>query len=235
MNGETILKTAEKYKIKSGKYFCKQYGYNFICDWCVIYVWYVFKAAKASDLLCSGLKVENVGTLDNWLREHCKKVSIKDAQAGDIAIMCWSGQGNNTQQGSRDHTGIVVSSLGSTSIKTIEGNTGGVNGNFAATSGVFFRTRYAANIYAIYRPNYPNTDIDIDTLVKNVLLGKYGNGNARKKALGKNYNKVQEHVNKIVALTDGVLKGKYGNGDVRKKALGDYYDLVQWNINRIKK
>ena len=50
MTGSEIVKTAKKYKDRSGSYFCKQYGLNYTCDWCVIYLWYVFKAAKACKL-----------------------------------------------------------------------------------------------------------------------------------------------------------------------------------------
>ena len=32
MTGSEIVKTAKKYKDRSGSYFCKQYGLNYTCD-----------------------------------------------------------------------------------------------------------------------------------------------------------------------------------------------------------
>lgn len=65
-----------------------------------------------------------------------------------------------------------------------------------------------------------------------VLNGKYGNGDARKKALGARYNEVQgfiDHIKTASAetLAAEVKLGKYGNGETRKKVLGARYDEVQ--------
>ena len=72
---------------------------------------------------------------------------------------------------------------------------------------------------------------DVDEIVKDVLLGKYGNGAARQKALGVNYKPVQNRINKLLPLVRRTLNGYYGNGSARKKALGANYDMVQWIIN----
>lgn len=55
--------------------------------------------------------------------------------------------------------------------------------------------------------------------------GKYGNGDARKTALGSRYDEVQDMINHISTasastLASEVKAGKYGNGDTRKSALG---------------
>lgn len=231
MTGSEIVKTAKKYKDRSGSYFCKQYGLNYTCDWCVIYLWYVFKAAKACKLFYNCNKVASVPLIDSWLRRNAKFIkNVKDAREGDIVIFTWSSKGgNNTRVGIRDHMGLVIDVLSSKEIKTIEGNTGSDD---CRKSGVNYRVRPIKNIYAIYRPDYKE-DVNIDDLVKKTLSGKYGTGEARKKALGSNYKKVQTKVNKIVDLTNKTLAGEYGTGAERKKKLGKNYDLVQWNINRI--
>lgn len=237
MTGTTILKKAESYLGKTGSQFWKAYGYNHAVAWCCIWVWYVFKQCKASDLFYGGGKVCNVANADNWLRKNCEWIKMKDAKAGDIVIFTWTANaGNNTRTGRRDHIGIVVKAESGTKLKTIEGNVGSSN---SAKSKVAYRSRPASQIYAVYRPRYdipaPVPTDDITQLVKDVLEGKYGTGAARQKALGSKYAAVQAEVNKVVKLTQEVLDGKYGNGAARKKALGKDYDLVQWNINRIYK
>lgn len=97
----------------------------------------------------------------------------------------------------------------------------------------------------INKPKTPTT-----ALIKDVINGKYGNGNARKTALekmGYNYTDVQNRVNLYIsssthtkkAVTTKVIKdvinGKYGNGSARKTALenaGYNYNEVQEKVNQ---
>lgn len=73
-------------------------------------------------------------------------------------------------------------------------------------------------------------------LAVGVMQGRYGNGDARKQALGTRYQEVQGFIDHIATasaqtLADEVKAGKYGNGDVRKTVLGNRYDEVQKIIN----
>lgn len=73
-------------------------------------------------------------------------------------------------------------------------------------------------------------------LAYEVMLGNYGSGDAREKALGSRYDEVQDFINHIdSASVDTLAKetknGKYGNGNVRKVVLGDRYKAVQDKIN----
>ena len=73
-------------------------------------------------------------------------------------------------------------------------------------------------------------------LVVGVMQGKYGNGDARKAALGSRYDEVQNMINHISTasaqtLANEVLAGTYGNGDTRKIALGSRYNEVQKIVN----
>mgnify|MGYP004492674855 FL=1 len=73
-------------------------------------------------------------------------------------------------------------------------------------------------------------------LVYSVMIGKYGNGDARKAALGSRYNEVQNEINHIqeapaATLAAETKAGRYGNGDIRKVVLGRKYDAVQKIIN----
>lgn len=87
----------------------------------------------------------------------------------------------------------------------------------------------------------------IDELANEVIDGKWGDGETRKKKLeeaGYDYNAVQDRVNEMLAkpkksiaeVAKDVIAGKYGNGDNRKKKLeaeGYDYDEVQAKVNQL--
>ena len=84
--------------------------------------------------------------------------------------------------------------------------------------------------------------VDIDQMARDVIAGKYGNGDARKAALGANYDAVQARVNEMMgasggadidALARAVIRGDYGNGEERKQRLGALYDAVQERVNQL--
>ncbi len=102
--------------------------------------------------------------------------------------------------------------------------------------------------------NASNSDISnksVDELAKEVIAGKYGNGDTRKNALGSRYSEVQAKVNEMLAgnnkpstptsapkpqvdileLVKKTIKGDFGNGEARRKALGSNYDEVQRQVN----
>ncbi len=82
----------------------------------------------------------------------------------------------------------------------------------------------------------------VDELAKEVIAGKYGNGEERKKTLGDRYSEVQARVNEILTpaqktsvnildLVKKTIRGDFGNGDARKNALGSNYAEVQRQVN----
>lgn len=90
------------------------------------------------------------------------------------------------------------------------------------------------------------TSVDIEGMARDVIAGKYGNGDARKRALGSNYAAVQARVNELMRGTSQkktvdqvareVIAGKYGNGEARRDALsaaGYSYQAVQDRVNQI--
>lgn len=90
----------------------------------------------------------------------------------------------------------------------------------------------------------PTNEKTIDELAKEVIAGKYGNGEVRKKALGDKYNQVQERVNQLLKqpkksveeIAKEVIAGKWGNGNDRKNRLtnaGYNYNEVQNKVNSL--
>lgn len=166
---------------------------------------------------------------------------------GDIILFNW---GDNTQpnDGYSDHIGVVEKVSGNT-ITTIEGNKSRAVGRRTLKVG-------AGNIRGYARPKYKaessgGSTTNLSAVARDVIAGKYGNGDARRKALeakGYNYSAVQAEVNRILKGTASsydvtkiardVIAGKYGNGDARKKALqakGYDYSAVQAEVNRLLK
>lgn len=75
------------------------------------------------------------------------------------------------------------------------------------------------------------TSKSLDDYVWDVVQGKYGNGETRKKKLGKNYDKVQTRLDEVWAKATLVIRGVYGNGKKREQLLGSDYDIVQKIVN----
>lgn len=76
----------------------------------------------------------------------------------------------------------------------------------------------------------------IDELAREVIAGKHGDWDARKNALGDQYNTVQNRVNEYYAVATACVRGDYGNGNERKEkvtAAGYDYATVQGIVNQM--
>lgn len=89
----------------------------------------------------------------------------------------------------------------------------------------------------------------VTELARRVINGEFGNGDARRKALGSRYDEVQAEVNRLMgggsssggsgggvdvdALARAVIRGDCGNGEERRKRLGSNYAAVQKRVNEM--
>lgn len=73
--------------------------------------------------------------------------------------------------------------------------------------------------------------IDVDSVAIDVIGGKYGDGDARRRALGADYDRVQRRVNELMDMAHKAIRGDYGNGAARRNALGSDYAAVQSVVN----
>ena len=116
-------------------------------------------------------------------------------------------------------------------------NDGGMHGDYKRYGSIHQYTSIPLDKDYFYKESYPNPGDKTkpvkttDELVKEVLKGKYGTGEERKKKLGKRYEEVQRRVNEVLRLARKAVNGDFGNGAVRKKKLGKDYEIVQWVIN----
>lgn len=119
-------------------------------------------------------------------------------------------------------------------------NDGSRHGDYSKIGSIHQFTSKPLDRDYFYKLSYPNKKAtkpveDLDAKALKVLRGEYGNGEARKKALGSDYARVQARVNEILRLARNTMEGKYGNGAVRKKKLGANYKVVQEYINYLAK
>lgn len=151
MSGQTIVNKAKKHLGENGRETCKWYPLPWGSHWCCAFLDKLFFECKAQKKLFNGKKVAYVPTLQIWMKTHYPKVAIKDAKPGDIVVFTWTGKGYNSEQGPRDHIGVIREEGTANTIYTIEGNTGGT---YPTNSTVKERTRSARYVYGIYRPPY---------------------------------------------------------------------------------
>lgn len=121
---------------------------------------------------------------------------------------------------------------------TSKGRLNGYNGNLDLD--IFYGDKTAWDKYA---GGYPSTSSgstststistkSVDELAQEVIQGKYGNGDARKKALGSRYDEVQARVNEILGVNNAVYYTVQKNDNLTKiaKKYGTTVNqLVAWN------
>src|SRR5699024_10970626 len=205
-------------------------------DWCAAFVTVIGDLTKASKYIGRECGVQRfVAIFKNkgiW-RGLAKPVP------GDIVVFDWQ------KNGWADHIGFVEVVKGNT-ITTIEGN----------TSRCVARRTYSWNDWRVAgyaRPKYPSTNSKpnkktIHDIAKEVIQGKWGNGDeriSRLKKAGYNTSNVQKEVNQILkknsrksneTIAREVVQGKWGNGQERKNKLteaGYVYSAIKKIVNTL--
>lgn len=180
-------------------------------------------------------------------------------------IMVWKKGNTLSGNDGAGHVAIVEKIIDSNTIYTSESGYGSsafwnstrknTNGRWGLGSVYTFRGCIVnPAIGAVTAPTVVATDpfpnVSDEELARRVWTGEFGNGDARKAALGSRYNAVQALVDKgvgkpttstptpapkptvdILTLVKKTIRGDFGNGDARRKALGSNYDEVQRQVN----
>lgn len=173
-------------------------------------------------------------------------------QPGDVILYNWD-SGAQPNNGYSDHIGFVESVSGG-QITCIEGNKNEAVQRRTIPVGWGYIRGYARPRYTSGGsvPNPTPVKKSVEEIAKEVLAGKWGNGDDRKNALqaaGYDYNAVQARVNALASgnattsvkksvdeIAKEVIAGKWGNGDARKKAIqnaGYDYNAVQAKVNQL--
>lgn len=179
---------------------------NYVAAWCAcfasaitIIVFGVAKAKKYFPLSANcGTIVEKAKKLKIW-EENDNYIP----KPGDWIVYDWDDSGRGNNYGSPDHVGIIKSA-NSNIIVAIEGNAGtpsAVRERRIARGGRFIRGFVTPDYKAIAAPPKPKKKT-VTQIAKEVLEGKWGNGEDRKKKLkaaGYDYEAVQKKVNALMA------------------------------------
>lgn len=198
----------------------------------------VYYALMSAGAISAGWAV-NTEYEHDWLIKNDYKLIAEnkawDAKRGDVFI--WGRRGYSA--GAGGHTGMFVD--GDNIIHCNWARNGITINEHDSTWIQAGRPYYY--VYRLANPATTSTGKSLDTLVKETLAGKYGNGPQRKTALGNQYEAVMAVINGKAAvpkktidqLAQEVIAGKHGNGEARKKSLGPDYEPVQKRVTEILK
>lgn len=203
----------------------------------------------------NGIDVVGKNYTCDYIRAHSKGVVIgvrnncNDFENGSYGnyVLLDHGNGYQTLYGHMEYRSVHVNIGDSVNEGEVIGYMGNTGESFGAH--LHFEVRHNGNRidpYPYINSDLPNTyeepEKDIDTLAREVIEGKYGNGEERKQALGDRYAEVQARVNEILTsskeipvdildLVKKTIRGDFGNGEERKQALGENYTEVQREVN----
>ncbi len=232
------------------KPLARGYKVKYTDAWCATFVSAVAIKCGLTDIIPTECGCGQMIALFKALGEWDERDN-RTPKPGDVIFYDWddSGAGDNT--GWPDHVGIVEAVNGG-NITVIEGNyNNAVKRRTIAVNGKYIRG-YGVPRYDTEQQAKPSEKKSVDEIAREVLAGKWGNGEDRKARLtaaGYNYSQVQTKVNALVngtakpgktvaELAREVLAGKWGNGEDRKARLtaaGYNYSQVQAEVNRLLK
>ena len=200
-----------------------------------------------------GNSIANTGWAKGWLDRVYEKTGVKPLiymSASAVRAYDWSkvvagdyglwianyGSNNGTaQKGVFNNYPLRYWSFYALWQYTSKGRLSGYNGNLDLN--YFSGDKTAWDKYAGGKPSTSTStskplEKSVEELAKEVIAGKYGNGDARKKALGTRYDEVQARVNKILGVNNKVYYTVQKNDNLTKiaKKYGTTVNqLVAWN------
>ncbi len=174
VTAKQVIAKAKTYLGMDGTTFrTAYYGYNNSDAWCVMFVWYVFQQLNASSLFCGGDKTAYVGYVCSKYQEMGRFYSTP--QVGDLVLFNWLDGGDIY-----DHIAIVTS-VESSTIHTIEGNTD--NGIVAEkvrsrnnTIIGYCRPAYATS--SVNGLSYGDTGSEVVSMQRRLMMTGYSCGDA---------------------------------------------------------
>lgn len=218
--------------------------------WCCVFVWDIFRMCGASELLYDGKKVSYCPYLQDWGKKKGLSVNKNNGNPGDIVFFDWN------SNGAADHVGIIIEKNNDGTYTTIEGNTSLASNDNGGN--VMRRTRKQSEICTILRPRYDKDEATpvvtnkktLDELAKEVIAGKWGTGEERKKALtavykagqiAYDYATIQKRVNELCKEADAKtikvgskVKVKSGAKSYEGKKVALFVYLKTYTVDEIK-
>lgn len=209
-------------------------------DWCAAFV------TVMGDLTNTSKYFGRECGVHRFVQEFKKRkiwLGKEKPQTGDLIVFDWR------KNGWMDHIGLVEQFVGN-KVTAIEGNTSRRVARRTYNWNDWRIAGYARPKYPIITNNGTAGKKSNHDLAREVIAGKWGNGQKRKDALthaGYNPHAIQKEVNKQLITQSNQLKsnktiaqevtlGKWGNGKERKKRLEDagyHYQTIQKIVNQL--
>ena len=256
---DKVLNTARSYIGKTGYDICiTKLKLGMIVDWCAYSIsaimqecGFIKKYQGGIYGFASDAAREDHGKYGAWLKK-----GEKTPQPGDYIMFKYASFTNPIDKYSASHVGLVEAVNGNV-LTTLEGNVDGRSDNWAATSTYKRKTRYlsSSDVYSFYRPYWKNVTPaptptptpkkkTVDEIAKEVIQGKWGAGEERKKKLknaGYDYDAVQKRVDElmkpykikkgsIVRVRDGAKT--YDGKSLASFVFGNNYYVIELVGNR---
>lgn len=172
------------------------YKVKYTDEWCATFVSAVAVKLGYTDIIPTECSCERM--IDLFKKMGCWiENENRTPSAGEIIFYDWQDNGIGDNKGYSDHVGIVEKVSGG-QIHVIEGNKGqAVARRYLKINGKYIRG------YGVpkYDKATTTTKKSVDAIAKEVIAGKWGSGEERKKKLtaaGYNYSEVQAVVNKLL-------------------------------------
>lgn len=229
----------------SHKPLARGYKMKYTDAWCACFVSAVSIECKATKLIplevsCGKMKDLCI-KLGIWLEDESITPKV-----GDIVFYDWEDSGKGDNKGGINHTGICEKvNIEKKTFTVIEGNySNAVKRRTMKFNGKYLRglarPKYdtAGNTAEPAEPVNKPVNKTVETVAKEVIAGKWGNGSDRKKRLeaaGYNYSEVQAAVNRILYGKKETKKEYYTvkKGDtlsgIAKKYNTTVKQLAEWN------
>lgn len=189
----------------SHKPLARNYAVKYTDAWCATFVSAVAIRCGITDILPTECGCEQMIALFKKLGEWVENDAYIPSP-GDVIFYDWQDTGSGDDTGYADHVGIVEK-VTSNTISVIEGNySDSVKRRKLQVNGKYIRG-FGVPRYADAKEESPIPTKTIDELAREVIDGKWGNGDARKKALteaGYDYSAVQARVNVLTKKTEPV-------------------------------
>ena len=170
------------------------YRVKYTDEWCATFVSAVAVKLGYTDIIppeCSCQRmIDRFKHIGAWAENE-----NRTPKPGDVIFYDWQDNGKGDNSGWADHVGIVEKVSGGY-ITVIEGNySGAVKRRKIAVNGRFIRG------YGVVRYDSQTAAKSVETVAKEVIAGKWGNGAERKTRLekaGYNYKTIQATVNSLL-------------------------------------
>lgn len=180
----------------SHKPLARSYKLKYTDAWCSGFASAVAIACNATDIIPTEVGCEKhinlFKKMDIWVENDAYVPS-----PGDYIFYDWDDGGAGDNQGDSDHVGIVEK-VANGKITVIEGNySNSVKRRTLAVNGKYIRG-YGVPKYDAEKQPESKPEKSIDELARDVINGKYGNGDERKARLGSLYDAVQDRVNELL-------------------------------------